>query len=132
MNIRPTILVVDDDAVIRDSLRELLTESGYGVETAVDGQDALERLGAIDPPSLILLDLKMPRMDGWEFLARRSADSIRVPVVLLSGMAFIRDAPGVADFLAKPIRPERLLECVRRFCRGDGDGDRTSSEAQPV
>ncbi len=116
MSDRPTILVVDDDAVIRDSLRELLTGEGYGVETAVDGQDALERLGSMEPPGLILLDLKMPRMDGWQFLARRDGASSRIPVVLLSGMAFIRDAPGVADFIAKPIRPDRLLECVRRFC----------------
>ncbi len=116
MSDRPTILVVDDDAAIRDSLRELLTGEGYGVETAVDGQDALERLGSMEPPGLILLDLKMPRIDGWQFLARRDGDSSRIPVVLLSGMAFIRDAPGVADFIAKPIRPDRLLECVRRFC----------------
>lgn len=119
MSDRPTILVVDDDAAIRDSLRELLTGEGYGVETAVDGQDALERLGSMEPPGLILLDLKMPRMDGWQFLARRDGDSSRIPVVLLSGMAFIRDAPGVADFIAKPIRPDRLLECVRRFCERD-------------
>ena len=57
-------------------------------------------------------------MDGWEFLSRldRNRSDRRVPVVLLSGLAYIRDAPGVADFLAKPIRPDRLLECVRRFC----------------
>jgi len=62
----------------------------------------------------------MPRVDGWEFLARRDGDaSSRAPVVLLSGMTYIRDAPGVADFLAKPIRPEKLLECVRRFCQAD-------------
>lgn len=120
MSARPIILVVDDDAAIRDSLRVLLTEEGYGVETAVDGQDALERLDAMEPPCLILLDLKMPRMDGWQFLARRDGDSSRIPVVLLSGMAYIRDAPGVADFLAKPIRPDRVLECIRRFCSTDG------------
>lgn len=120
MSARPVILVVDDDAAIRDSLRVLLTEEGYGVETAVDGQDALERLAAMEPPCLILLDLKMPRMDGWQFLERRDGDSGRIPVVLLSGMAYIRDAPGVADFLAKPIRPDRVLECIRRFCATEG------------
>ena len=113
-----TILLVDDDPVIRASLSDLLAAEGFDVETAEDGQAALERLSEIGDPSLILLDLGMPRMDGWEFLSRldRNRNDRRVPVVLLSGLAYIRDAPGVADFLAKPIRPDRLLECVRRFC----------------
>jgi CheY-like chemotaxis protein len=119
------IHVVDADALVRDSLRDLLVEEGYTVTTAVDGKDALDRLSDVHP-CLILLDLKMPRMDGWEFLARRDAerassrDGDDAPVVLLSGMAYIRDAPGVADFLAKPIRVDQLLDCVRRFCRNDG------------
>lgn len=112
------ILVVDDDPGVREALREMLSEEGYSVITAEDGQDALERLGAMEPPCLILLDLKMPRVDGWEFLARRDGAGKKTPVVLLSGMTFIRDAPGVADFLAKPIRPDKLLDCVRRFCGG--------------
>lgn len=114
-----SILVVDDDPQIRDAVRELLSEEGYDVVLAEDGQDALERLAAMPPPSLILLDLRMPRMDGWQFLAKRdgSPAGTRVPVVLLSGMSFIRDAPGVVDFLAKPLRPEKLLDCVRRFCQ---------------
>ncbi len=116
------ILVVDDDPGVREAVSELLSGEGYDVSTAEDGQDALERLGTMEPPCLILLDLRMPRVDGWEFLARRDGSGKRAPVVLLSGMTFIRDAPGVADFLSKPIRPEKLLDCVRRFC-GDGDGD---------
>ena len=113
-----TILLVDDDPLIRASLSDLLAAEGFDVETAEDGQAALERLSEIGDLSLILLDLGMPRMDGWEFLSRldRGGNERRVPVVLLSGLAYIRDAPGVADFLAKPIRPDRLLECVRRFC----------------
>jgi CheY-like chemotaxis protein len=114
-----TILVVDDDSAIRDAVQELLEDHGYEVVLAGDGVEALERLAAMAaPPSLILLDLKMPRMDGWEFLTERngSVSGARVPVVLLSGMTFIRDAPGVVDFLAKPLRPDKLLDCVRRFC----------------
>ncbi len=112
-----TILIVDDDPAIRDSVGDLLGEAGYDVCTAEDGEDALEKLARMDPPALILLDLRMPRLDGWQFLARRrTSEGPKVPVVLLSGMTFIRDAPGVADFLAKPIRPEKLLDCVRRFC----------------
>jgi CheY-like chemotaxis protein len=120
-----TILVVDDDPSIRDSVRDLLTSEGFEVRTAEDGQDALEQLASMPAPCMILLDLRMPRLDGWQFLDRRDPASPagRVPVVLLSGMTFIRDAPGVADFLSKPIRTDKLLDCVRRFChRGPHSG----------
>jgi len=114
-----SILVVDDDPLIRDAVRDLLTNEGYEVTLAEDGAEALERLASMPPPSLILLDLRMPKMDGWQFLAGRdrSGSVQKTPVVLLSGMTFIRDAPGVVDFLAKPLRPDKLLDCVRRFCR---------------
>ncbi|HEY6051560.1 MAG TPA: response regulator [Thermoanaerobaculia bacterium] len=113
------ILLVDDDPAIRASLSDLLAGEGFEVATAEDGQAGLERLSKMGRPCLILLDLGMPRMDGWEFLSRLNGEVTerRVPVVLLSGLGYIRDAPGVADFLAKPIRPDRLLDCVRRFCR---------------
>jgi CheY-like chemotaxis protein len=113
-----TILVVDDDEQTRNSLREILEEEGYGVATASNGQEAIEKLDGGDPPALILLDLLMPVMDGWQFLARQQSHPLSrpVPIVLLSGMAYIRDAPGVADFLSKPIRPEKLLSCIKRFC----------------
>lgn len=120
-----TILLVDDDPVIRASVSELLSAEGFEVATAEDGQAALECLAAMRRPCLILLDLGMPRMDGWEFLSRLAGQDgeRRAPVVLLSGLTYIRDAPGVADFLAKPIRPDRLLACVRRFCQRDRSTD---------
>ena len=116
------ILVVDDDEAILDSLRDLLESEGYGVDVAHDGREALQKLAGMDPPQLILLDLKMPVMDGWQFLSERSANtaSPKVPVVLLSGLPFIPNALGVSDFLSKPIKPSRLLDCVRRFCRPPG------------
>lgn len=117
------ILVVDDDDAILGSLRDLLESEGYGVDVAHDGREALEKLARMDPPQLILLDLKMPVMDGWQFLSERSRDakSPKVPVVLLSGLPFIPNALGVSDFLSKPINPSRLLDCVSRFCRQPGD-----------
>ena len=113
------ILVVDDDAGVRDGVRALLESEGYAVATASDGTEAIEKLREGDV-RLILLDLAMPGLDGWQFLARREseADFPRAPVVLLSGLPFIRDAPGVADFVRKPIDSERLLDCVRRLCGG--------------
>jgi CheY-like chemotaxis protein len=127
------ILVVDDDEATLTSLGGFLELEGYRIETARNGREALDKLARIEPPALILLDLKMPVMDGWEFLAERSRDraSRHVPIVLLSGLPFIPNAPGVADFLSKPIHPPRLLECVRRFCGPTGDG-RTVPAGRPT
>lgn len=112
------VFLVDDDETLLDALAGLLESEGYEVETARNGKEAIEKLAVTTPPGVILLDLKMPVMDGWQFLAARSAEASTppVPVVLLSGLAFIPNAPGVADFLSKPIDPSRLLACVRRFC----------------
>ena len=112
------VFLVDDDDALLEALGSLLESEGYEVETARNGREALEKLATTAPPGVILLDLKMPVMDGWQFLAARSAESVAVsvPVVLLSGLSFIPNAPGVADFLSKPIDPSRLLACVRRFC----------------
>jgi two-component system response regulator PilR (NtrC family) len=111
------ILIVDDDEATLTALAGLLELEGYSAEKARNGKEALEKLsaGAVD---LILLDLKMPVMDGWQFLTERAKDvsARETPVVLLSGLPFIPNAPGVADFLSKPINPARVLDCVRRFC----------------
>ncbi|MFN2386911.1 MAG: serine/threonine protein kinase [Thermoanaerobaculia bacterium] len=114
-----TVLIVEDDEALAGGLRQTLEESGYGVETARDGREALDRLAQGDPPAMILLDLMMPRVDGWQFLQewRSVPDHPRIPIVLLSGVGAIPDAPGVADFLRKPVSPARLLACVERYCR---------------
>ena len=129
-----TILIVDDDQATLTSLGGFLELEGYGVETAGNGREALDKLAGIEPPALILLDLKMPVMDGWEFLSERSHDraSRHVPIVLLSGLPFIPNAPGVADFLSKPIHPPRLLECVRRFCGNPNREGRNVPAGRPT
>ena len=119
MTDRTRILIVDDDETILSGIGGLLELEGYPVEKARNGREAFDRLVASrDAPGLILLDLKMPVMDGWQFLTERAKDpSVRdVPVVLLSGLPYIPNAAGVADFLSKPIDTPRLLSCVRRFC----------------
>lgn len=122
MTTNARVFLVDDDEALLDALGGLLESEGYEVETARNGKEAIEKLATTPPPGVILLDLKMPVMDGWQFLAARSADPAAppVPVVLLSGLAFIPNAPGVADFLSKPIDSSRLLACVRRFCGEPG------------
>ena len=115
-----TILVVEDDAATREGLVALLEAEGFSVRSAGNGREALDVLEvAAVPPRLILLDLMMPVMDGWQFLAERRRRPDRFSdstVVLLSGLAYIEGATDVADFIRKPIDPSVLRSCVRRFC----------------
>jgi CheY-like chemotaxis protein len=118
------ILVVDDDTGLRDALAELLRENGFEVSCAADGSEALGRLGDADapPPSLILLDLTMPVMDGWTFRAAQRSDPrlADIPTVVLSATlgvdarALETLAPAAA--LAKPFELDRLIETVQRLC----------------
>ncbi len=114
----PTLLVVDDDAAIRSSLRDVLEAEGYGVHTAGDGAAALALLRSLDGalPTLILLDLSMPVMDGWSFFAALRADQRlqRIPVVIITATRSLAAAPVAAGYMAKPIDLGRLLETVQR------------------
>jgi CheY-like chemotaxis protein len=116
-----TILVVDDDQDIRDTLTELLEEEGYSVVRASHGEEALAALQAEPRPSLILLDLMMPVMDGWQFRAeqRKNPATAGIPVVIISATG--KDdkvaALGAVQFLKKPIRLEELLDAVEKHCR---------------
>ena len=94
------ILVVDDDADLRQTLQLLLDDSGYRVTAAASGQAALDQLLAGARPDLILLDLMMPEMNGWQFLERARADAslAAIPVVIMT-------ARKAADSL--PCRPGR-------------------------
>ena len=112
------ILLIDDDADTRRSLREFLTGEGFLVHTARDGQHALNVLDRIQP-DLILLDYKMPVMDGKQFLSvmRRTPKIATIPVVILS--AATREWSGanleVVDVLTKPVDLDLLLATVGRI-----------------
>lgn len=119
---RPSILVVEDEEMIRDSLIEFLDEQGYDVHGAVDGRDALAKLQTADPsPCLILLDLMMPVMDGRAFREEQMRDpALRdIPVVVLSAY---RDVAGsaqelaAAGYLEKPLHLRDLLQIIRQHC----------------
>jgi CheY-like chemotaxis protein len=116
------ILVIEDDHAIRESLSELLEDEGYQVASATNGQEALEVLARVGPPCVILLDLMMPVMDGYEFMGRKTADpqlaSIPVVVITAAGASpiagFIERAPPVV--LPKPVRAEAVMRAVRQYC----------------
>jgi len=110
------VLVVDDDPDMRDMLCDRLASAGYEVEQAGDGAQALACLKRGRRPSLILLDLAMPVMNGWEFLAERDRDPAlrKIPVVVISAQQDVADRLAAlhADYLAKPITIARLLDEV--------------------
>jgi CheY-like chemotaxis protein len=112
------ILLVDDDESIRQFITLALTGEGYEVATAADGRQALEAAAA-DAPALILLDMRMPVMDGWAFAAAyRKTPPPHAPIVVLTAA---RDAEGYARevdanaVLAKPFELAELSRLVRRF-----------------
>ena len=117
------VLVVDDEAPIRDLCRVSLELRGFEVDEAVDGEDALARLRAVRP-DVVLLDVMMPKLDGWGTLAAISGDDgLRdVPVVLMTALSDDADRKraelaGVASFVAKPFDPRELVEAIRA-CTG--------------
>ena len=115
------VLLVEDDDDLREDLALILTNRGYRIETARNGAEALERLRAPGPlPCLILLDLMMPVMNGWEFRAAQLADPAiaAVPVVVMTA-ASPRDPGGALQALAyyqKPIKLEDLLALMGEHC----------------
>ena len=109
------LLIVEDEIAVRDALTELVNKDGREIVTASDGQEALARLAEVPRPCLILLDLMMPRMNGWEFLQRKSADPLiaDIPTIVLSGSG--RPA-GAAHHLTKPVDVNRLLTLIDQYC----------------
>jgi CheY-like chemotaxis protein len=118
-----SVMIVDDDEDIREIAKLLLESEGHHVATAADGLDAWQQLEGGESPSLILLDLMMPRMDGEQFLhALRASPRAGIPVVIMSGhnAASVKARELTANgCLTKPIELEELLEAVRRFAGGE-------------
>ena len=116
------VCVIDDDADIRDILSDVLTFEGYRVLAASDGLEALELLHDQGQSCcLILLDLMMPRMNGWEFRRRQEEDPAlsRIPLLLLTGAGGAARAAAelnVTGAIEKPVELDTLLEAIARFC----------------
>ena len=114
------VLIVEDDADLREMMAQLLSLEGFQTAAVANGREALEYLHNGDAPDLILLDLMMPVMDGWEFRRKQQADPAlaSVPVIVLSALDQTRAADvNAAAFLKKPLDFDRLIQLVRSYCR---------------
>jgi len=112
------VLLIEDDRAIREPLGVLLREEGYEVATAENGQEAFRRLRAEGEPDIILLDLRMPVMDGWEFRAIQKQDPVLalIPVVAISADGSAQALAVSADaYLKKPLDPRDLLQTLDRI-----------------
>jgi len=110
------ILVVDDDAFFRDLLRDVLSEHGFRISEAVDGQDALKVLAstAID---LAIVDVEMPRMNGVDLVKQIKAKNPRFPIIMITAYATMNMPAdllkiGIDAFLQKPVRMDKLIKTV--------------------
>lgn len=114
---KPTVLLVEDEQVLRELLCEALEDAGYRVVAAREGQEALDALPGIEHVCLILLDLLMPGMNGWDFFAavKERPEMRDVPVIIHSSAP--NQAPaGATRVLQKPMRLEVLLSIVEQYC----------------
>lgn len=113
--VRAEVMIVDDDECLRDALAMVLQRRGYRVRCCCDALDALATLAAESEPDVILLDLLMPRMDGWEFRVkqRRVPKWAEIPLIVLSGDTSVKAEAIDADaYLPKPIEQRVLLETI--------------------
>jgi CheY-like chemotaxis protein len=115
---RGIVQVIEDDLHIRGTLRMVLELEGYRVRAAANGREALEQLREV-PADVILLDLMMPVMTGWEFLAARNADSRlrNVPVIVLSAGGQVAASDLAQAVLRKPVELDELLAAVSLWLR---------------
>ncbi len=120
----PTILIVEDNEMNRDMLRRRLSRKGYSVLVAQDGVEGLS-VARSESPDLIIMDLSLPIVDGWEASRRLKADSTTsaIPIIALTAHAMSTDkekalAAGCDDFDTKPIDFNRLLQKIDDACAG--------------
>lgn len=112
------VLIIEDDRDIRESLQLVLETEGYSVKAAANGHEGMEMLKRINRPCLILLDLMMPVMNGWEFLQARSQDIMvaSIPVVVVSAATDRLKEAKADGALRKPVEIDALIKIVEGYC----------------
>ncbi len=116
--IDPIVFVVDDDAAVRDAIKDLLDSVGIRVETFVSGAEFLAKTRT-DAPSCLILDVRLPGMSGLEFQRELAATGVEIPIIFITGHG---DIPitvqamkaGAVDFLTKPFREQELLDAIHK------------------
>ena len=121
------ILVVDDDQNICELLRLYLTKEGYQVTLAADGEDALAKYGQVKP-DMVLLDVMMPKLDGWEVCRRIRASDSKIGIIMLTARTQEMDKvtglmTGADDYVTKPFSPAELTARIDALYRRTGGGD---------
>jgi CheY-like chemotaxis protein len=117
------VLIVEDDSALREALAQVLSDEGYELLSARDGLEAVNCLKKGNRPDVILLDLSMPVVNGWEFrmFQKRDPELARIPVVLITAGGYSREEVAWLEpsaMIPKPIDLSVLLAVVRRFCVG--------------
>ncbi|MGE5547672.1 MAG: response regulator [Solirubrobacterales bacterium] len=120
----PKVLIVEDNEMNRDMLSRRLARKGYAVVIAVDGEEGVA-MAASEAPDIILMDMSLPKIDGWEATRRIKADERlkAVPVIALTAHAMTSDrdkalAAGCDDYDTKPVELPRLLEKIEKLLGG--------------
>jgi CheY-like chemotaxis protein len=115
------VLVVDDDYAVLDAIKDVLEDEGYEVSLAANGLEALNQLRRGKPPCVILLDLMMPIMNGWEFRREQLRDQTLAAIPTIIVTAHSRADESTEELLAagcirKPAQPDELLATIRGYC----------------
>lgn len=123
------VLVVDDDDAIRETVADVLRSEGYDVNTAANGAEALVSVDGA-PPRLVLLDMRMPVLDGWGFVEGLNARGVRLQILVLTATQDARrwaEEIGADGYIAKPFDLDDLLAAVGQLCRsGPSEGEQAS------
>ncbi len=120
-----TVLVVDDEAAVRDLFSDVLRSTGCQVAAARGGEEAVRLLAEGLDPCMVLADVRMPNMDGWDLHRTLQRDAPGLPVLLLTGDRLLSVAAPVRS---KPYAPDEIEALVRNFCRAR-DGERSAAAA---
>jgi len=122
--ISPSIMIIEDDRIISGLLQHILARRGYQIHVALDGRMATAMIEEIEPPHLILLDVMLPFVDGFELLKqiRSKPNWTELPIIMLTSKAQEKNIvraleAGANDYIVKPFQPEELVARVRRFVK---------------